>query len=111
MRVEIQISRRLTDADNAANPADDYITWSPRVCRARLVDGTEDATVTLCNDLPSRFIFIDALVKAGDRFGVERSGETVVSVATSTSKAALATALASAIQSNINAGDFPSRDS
>ena len=72
-QVEIQINE-IDLVHSADNPDDDYVTWAPTFCRARLVGASSDITVVLTNDHPAYYLFVGGensplgKVEIGDRF-------------------------------------------
>ena len=55
-QVEIRINELSTDsASMRDDPTDDYITWAPAFCRARLATPGAPVTVVLTNDPPGQF--------------------------------------------------------
>lgn len=55
-QVEIRVNELSTDpAMQRDDPTDDYVTWAPTFCRARLATPGAPATVVLTNDSPGQF--------------------------------------------------------
>ena len=53
--VEIRINEVMTDEALKDNPSDDYVTWAPTFCRARLTSPIPSTVnVVLTNDVPGR---------------------------------------------------------
>lgn len=50
--VEIRINETAADPAPRDNPSDDYVTWAPTFCRARLVTPGAATTAVLTNDAP-----------------------------------------------------------
>lgn len=87
-QVEIQINATVADPD-ADDATDDYVTWAPTFCRARLVGATADETVVLTNDSPGYYLYVsgnnleEGVLEVGDRFRCQVDSETLEVVAAS----------------------------
>ena len=99
--VEIQINALVAAAEPDL-PGDDYITWAPTFCRARLVDGSDDVSVVLSNDAPAYHLFVGGAnlsrgtLEVGDRFRCRIDGEELQVDATSSSPADIAAQITAA---------------
>jgi hypothetical protein len=99
--VEIQINALALDAEPDVS-SDDYITWAPTFCRARLVDGSGDVAVVLSNDAPAYHLIVGGAnlsrgtLEIGDRFLCRVDGKELKVDATSSSPTAIAAQIAAA---------------
>ena len=100
-QVEIQINAMVSDPEPDI-ATDDYVTWAPTFCRARLVGATSGMTAVLTNDNPAYHLFVsgnnlvDGVLEVGDRFRCQVDSETLEVVASSDSPADIATQIADA---------------